>query len=473
MLSGKLINNLKLLDSYQLDSFGRFVNSPYFLKRKSLPALYSELMKHYPDFQILKKDVYKKAYPGKPYNDVLLRKYFSELNSMLNEFLAVSSFQNDRWIYRSKLIDRFIELKNYDAAENTAKETIADLEKSPLRNEKYFYNKYIFESYIKTISNLKINLNPETDWKQAMEGFVNYSALTVLQFYYIILNDAKFRQEKSSIDLEILNSLVKVFEENGITQNPMAFILNNLVKSFIEPGNEEFYRNIKDMILKHKSLLDKNELAAIYTYLHNYCFVKVDNGNLAFMKERFEVVKEYLANSLHLKDGYMVPDMFISMAMNALMMKEFGWAEDFIKKYKDYLPDEEKVSNEYFAYSALHMFRGDFNKALECLSRVKFKKYYDKFKIKALALMIFYEAEYYDQAFSQADTFRHFISKYKTVTPYVKERTTNFIKQLLQLIKFRLGETEKAEINDFSAIAIMYRPWLTQKINELKHSNLI
>lgn len=471
MLTGKFIKNLKLLDKYSLTNFEKFIKSPYFLKRKSIAVLYQELMKNYPDFDITKKELFKKAFGTKHYNDVLLRKYFSELNNMLIEYLAVSSFQNDKWSYGSKLIDRLIELKNYEEAEKTAKDAIAELEKNPYRNEKYYYNKYIFESYSKTISNLKTNLNPDTDWKQAMEGFVNYSALTVLQFYYIILNDARFRQEKSSIDLEILNSLVKVYEENGITQNPMAFILNNLVKSFMEPGNEAFYRNIKEMILKHKGLLDKNELAAIYTYLHNYCFVKVDNGNLAFMKERFEVVKEYLANGLHLKDGYMVPDMFISMAMNALMMKEFDWAENFIRKYKDHLPDEEKVSNEYFACSALHMFKGNFNKALEYLSRVKFKKYYDKFKIKAMALMIFYEAEYYDQVFSQADTFRHFISRYKTITPYVRERTNNFIKQVLQLIKFKLGEAEKPQIPDFSTIAIMYRPWLTQKINEVKHSN--
>lgn len=468
MLTGKLFKNLRLLGKQHLNNFERFINSPYFLKRKNIPVLYKELIRYYPDFNIAKKDLYKKAFGGKQFNDVLLRKYFSELNNMLAEYLAVNSFQNDKWSYSSKLIDRLIELKNYDEAEKIAKETIADLEKNPLRNEKYYYNKYIFESYIKTISNFKTNLNPDTDWKRAMEGFVNYSALTVLQFYYIILNDAKFRQEKSSIGLEILNSLVKVYEENDITQNPMAFILNNLVKSFIEPGNEAFYRNIKEMILKHKGLLDKNELAAIYTYLHNYCFVKVDNGNLAFMKERFEVVKEYLANGLHLKDGYMVPDMYISMAMNALMMKEFTWAEDFIKKYKDHLPGEDKISNEYFAYSALNMFKGDFSKALEYLSRVKFKKYYDKFKIKAMMLMVFYEAEYYEQAFSQADTFRHFISKYKTVTPYVKERTSNFIKQVLQLIKYRLGETEKPEIPGFSTIAVMYRPWLTQKINQLK-----
>lgn len=468
MLTGKLFKNLKLLDKQHLGNFEKFINSPYFLKRKNLPALYKELMKLSPNFDISKQEIYSRSFPGKIYNDVLLRKYFSELNNMLDDYFAVSGFQKDKWTYSSKLIDRLIEMKNYDEAEKIAKETIADLEKNPLRNEKYYYNKYIFESYLKTISNLKTNLNPDTDWKQAMEGFVNYSALTVFQFYYIILNDARFRKEKSSIDLEILNRLVKVYEENGITEKPMASILSNLVKSFIEPENEAYYRNIKEMILKHKDLLDKNELAAIYTYLHNYCFVKVDSGNLTFMKERFDVVNEVLANGLHLKDGYMVPDMYISMAMNALMMKEFNWAEDFIKKYKNHLPDDEKISHEFFAYSALNMFKGDFSKALKYLSRVKFKKYYDKFKIKAMMLMVFYEAEYYEQAFSQADTFRHFISKYKTITPYVRERTNNFIKQVLQLIKFRLNEAASPEINDFSTVAIMYRPWLTQKIIQAK-----
>jgi len=467
MLTGKFINNLKLLDNQQLNNLERFINSPFFLKRKNLPALFTAIRKYYPEFYVSKSTVFSEAFPGKEYNDVLMRKYISELGNMLNDFLAVDSFRNDRRAYSGKLIDKLIELKNYDEAEKTAAETIAELEKSSLRNEKYYYNKYIFESYLKTISNLKTNLNPDTDWKEAMDGFVNYSALTVLQFYYIILNDTRVRKEKSNIDLDILNKLVKVYEEKGITANPMAFILNNLVKSYLEPQNEIYFRNIKDALKNYKNLLDINELAAIYTYLHNYCFVKVDNGNLDFLNERFDIVNDVISNGFHLKDGYMSPDMYISMVTNALMLKKFKWAEDFIKSNKDHLPGEEKKSHENFAFSLYYMFSRNFDKALEHLSRVKYKRYYDKIKIKALNLMIFYEAGYYEEAFSQADSFRHYISGYKTITPYIKERTNNFIRQILQLIKYRLKQVKKAEIKDFYTCTIMYRPWLVQKIQEV------
>ena len=468
MRNSKFINSLKHLDNKQLEDFDKFINSPYFLKRKSLPVIFNKIKKYFPDFNITKEEIFKAANPGKRYNDVLMRKYISELNSMLNDYLAVSGFRKDKMTYGSKLIDRLVELKNYDEAEKSAKQSLAELDKNPLRNEKYYYNKYIFESYSKTISNLKTNLNPDTDWKQAMDGFVNYSALTVLQFYYIILNDARFRKEKDSIDLGILNSLVKVFDEKGITkENPMAYILHNLVRSYLSPGNEEYYHNIKQMLAKNKQLLDVNELAAIYTYLHNYCFVKVDNGDLGFLNERFEIVNIVLANGFHLKDGYIFPDMFISMANNALMLKKYNWAEDFIRKYKENLPDEEKLSYENLAYSTLFMFRGDYDKALKYLSRVKFRKYYDKFKIKALNLMIYYEAGYFEEAFWLADSFRHFISKYRSITPYVKERTNNFIQQVLQMIKFRLKQAESPAINNFDSRIMMYRPWLLQKIAEL------
>lgn len=471
MTNSKFIKSLKHLDYKQLDEFEKFINSQYFLKRKSLPVIFNKIREYFPDFTVTKEKIYSAANPGKQFNDVLMRKYLSELNNMLNDYLAISSFQKDKMAYGSKLIDRLIELKNYDEAEKTAKESLSVLEKNPLRNEKYYYNKYIFESYSKTISNLKTNLNPDTDWKQAMDGFVNYSALTVLQFYYIILNDARFRKEKSSIDLDILNSLVRIFEEKGITvQNPIAYILNNLVKSYLMPENEEYYKNIKQMLAKNKQLLDKNELAAIYTYLHNYCFVKVDNGDLNFLNERFEIVNIVLENGFHLKDGYIFPDMFISMANNALMLKKYDWADDFIRKYKDNLPEDEKLSYENLAYSALFMFKGDYERALKYLSRVKFRKYYDKFKIKALNLMIYYEAEYYEEAFWLADSFRHFISKYRSITPYVKERSNNFILQVLQLIKYRLNQAESPEINNFNTRIIMYRPWLLQKIAEINEN---
>jgi len=199
--------------------------------------------------------------------------------------------------------------------------------------------------------------------------------------------------------------------------------------------------------------------------------VKVDSGDLNFLKERFEIVNKVLENGFHLKDGYFVPDMFVSMTNNALMLREFDWAEDFIKRYKDDLPEAEKSAYENLANSALFMFKGDYEKALKHLSRVKFKKYYDKFKIKSLNLMICYEAGYFEQAFSQADSFRHFISKYKTITPYFRERTNNFLKQLLQLMRYRLKEVRNPETDDFSRKPAMYRPWLLQKIAESKLTN--
>ena len=114
------------------------------------------------------------------------------------------------------------------------------------------------------------------------------------------------------------------------------------------------------------------------------------------------------------------------------------------------------------------MFKGDYEKALRYLSRVKFRKYYDKFKIKALNLMIYYEAGYFEEAFFLADSFKHFISKYKSITPYVRERTNNFVKQVLQLINYRLKNTKMAEIKDFATCTIMYRPWLIQKLQEVR-----
>jgi len=471
MLAGKLFKSLRLLDSRQLGDFEKFLSSPYFLKRKNLPAVYKELMKHYPEFSTSKKEVYTRAFPGSDYNEVLMRKYISEIYSMLTDYLAISSFQKDEMTFSSKLIDRLIELNDYEEARKTATEMLLKLEKSDLRNEKYYYNKYIFERYSKTISNLVTNLDPDTDWKNAMDGFVNYSALTVLQFYYIILNDNRFRKEKSEINLDVLNGLVHVFEKSVIPTNPAAVIFYNLVNSFLQPREEKYYKNIREMLVKHKAMLDKNELAAIYTYLHNYCFVKVDNGDLGYLKERFEIVNEVLANGFHLKDGYMVPDMYISMANNALMLEEYNWAEAFIRKYKDNLPGEEKASYGNLAFSALYMFKGEYETALKYLSRVKFRKYYDKSKIKSLNLMIYYEAGYFEEAFFLADSFRHFISKHKSITPYVRERTNNFVKQVLQLINFRLKKAEKPEIKGFATCTIMYRPWLIQKLQELRPGN--
>ena len=467
MLSTKLIKNLKLLNKQSLNQFEKFVDSPYFLKRKQVSALFKEIKSNAPIYEVDKREVFSKAFPGKPYNDMLMRKYISELHRMLEEYRAISSFRKDFLRYTDRLTEDYILLKNYDEAEKLSSFAINRLESKKLRNENYYYNKFIFEKHLKTISNKRTNLNPDSDWKPAMDSFVNYSAIMLLKFYTILLNDIIFRRAKSDISFELLDELVKVFEHNVIAGNPVAAIQYNIVLSYLEPENVKHYYAIKNLLFEYEGLMEEDEVDAIYTHLHNYSYIKVDNGNMNFLNERFEISSKVLSRGYSVKDG-IIPDMFISITINALMLDKFEWTEEFIKKYKNFLLTDNKQAVINFTYAIFFMFTKDFDKALGYLSRVKFSAYYDKLKIKWLNLMIYYEGGMYESAFSLADSFRHFILKYKSITPYVKERTGNFIKQVLQLIKYRLNEADKAEIKEFQTKAVMHRPWLVQKIEEAK-----
>jgi hypothetical protein len=290
----------------------------------------------------------------------------------------------------------------------------------------------------------------------------------LLKFYTIMLNDIKFRQAKSDINFGLLDDLVKVFEHNVIAENPIAAIQFNIVRSILEPENKRHYHAIKGLLYKYESLMEADEVDAVYTHLHNYSYIKIDNGDLSFLSERFEISSKVLSRGYSVKDG-IIPDMFFSITMNALMLGKFEWTQEFIKKYESLIISNNKQSVLNFTYAVYFMFAKDYDKALGYLSRVKFSAYYDKLKIKWLNLMIYYESGMYDSAFYHADSFRHFISKYKSITPFVKERVNSFIRQVLQLIKYRLNQASAPEISGFEKKIMIHRPWIIQKIEEAKN----
>ena len=65
MHTSKLVKNLKLLNKAELNDFGKFINSPYFIERSQLPVLFSKLQSYSPNYLVSKKVLFTEAFPGK------------------------------------------------------------------------------------------------------------------------------------------------------------------------------------------------------------------------------------------------------------------------------------------------------------------------------------------------------------------------------------------------------------------------
>ena len=93
------IRLLKSFSKKEITDFEKFIASPFFNSQSTLVKIFSEIKKYYPEFSdnnFTKKNLYEKVNPGKIYNDVIFRKYISNLFKLSEKFLIVNdTLQNN------------------------------------------------------------------------------------------------------------------------------------------------------------------------------------------------------------------------------------------------------------------------------------------------------------------------------------------------------------------------------------------
>jgi len=466
MQTTKLIKNLKLLNKTALNDFGKFINSPYFIERSQIPVLFSKLQSYSPGYMVSKENLFIEAFPGRKYSDPLMRKYISELNKKFEKYLAISAFQKDEYEFSLSLAKEKYRLNNYEEVEKITGSAIRKLHNETISDEDHFFYLYKFESLHDVSAGSVPSFSRGESGEQAISTFTDYSAIMILKYYSKLLNNRKYIRMKASV--KILDDMIRVFYENGKIESPLATIYYYIIQSLLESNNTEFYFKLKSLIYRSEQRINKDELRGFYIFLHNYCYEKADYGNREFIKERFEIMQQFLKKGYCFDNQIMKPEFFSSMILNALSLKKIKQAEDFYNNYTETLPKENRISLLNFAMSNILMHKKQYGKAIELLGRIKYNDIFDNIRTRTLYIMIYFESRMFEPLIYQADTFRHFLKNSKHVTPYVSSRSLNFINQILLIVKFIKGGTRQLRIKGFETKAVMNRTWLLEKIGELE-----
>lgn len=468
MIRSKIIELLRNLSKKDFLEFAKFVNSPYFIKRTDVVVLFNHIKTFSPDFShehFTKEYVFAKTFPDKKFNDELFRKYLSELYKLFLEYLAYNNFKKDNRSFSKHLIHELISHQKFDDADKFADEYLSRLEASPVRNENYFYDKFVFAKIknsvgrSKEVVSSKSNIQPETD------NLLKYSMLSIIKQFSIILNDRRF--DITHYDYTLMNFFVKLLEDKKFIPDPVTETYYLVLKSNLELDNTGIYKNLKSNLEKYAEMFEYDEIVSLHIFLQNYCYIQIEKGNNHFLRERFLINKIIVERKYGFVNGYILPVVFDSITINALLIGETDWTLKFINEFGPLLENRHRENAINFNLSSYYLFIKDYDNAIRYLSKVNLNEYFDKIKTKALYLMIYYECRMFDSALSLIDTFKHFLFKNKSVPDYVRERTNNFLLVINHLIKFRLGEIKKFDPELRNKQAIMNRYWVQQKINEL------
>src|SRR5438876_5759997 len=439
MVKSKAIDILKTFNGAELKRFRDYIRSPFHNKNKNVINLFEILRKALPEFANLDKEkIYQKLFPGKKYNDIVMRILMSDIIRLSEEFLAYTAYEKKPLEEKKFLLD---ELKvrgldslygnNFRLAENL-------LRGSHKIDNFYFFDRFELETKLVDfmISRDEQLLTSSRVLKQG-EHLICFSLIHLLNIAHELTSHREVLNVKFEINLvdEYLKNFnieafVEYLRKNDYEYFPVIAIYYYMYLAYLHHENDEYYFRLKEYTEKYLDRFDRQEQFNLFVILESTCVTKVSHGKGEFYEHLMGVYELMLEKNLytHTQEDFFQINLFRNTFYTAVILKRFEWAEKFLEEHIDRLIPTQKENMYHYAQSLLNFERRNYEAALRAIIKVSYKFFFFKYDAKILMLKIYYELREYVPALSMIDSFSHFLGKNRLVTEVDRARFGSFLK---------------------------------------------
>jgi len=478
MYSSNLITLLKTFSKEEFKDFGKFVRSPHFNTHKDVIRYYAYLRKFHPGFNhksFTPENICKHVYKGRPFKNSEFLKLNSALNQLGNEFLK---FSHDKFFNDYNLLNQFVN-RNLGKQFRALYNKLSDY----LDNEAGLDNLlFVKKIYLET-SLIRYNMN--RDRQKEICGEIikrgNYFAYQSLMWIMIqnrdmIANYNAFNYEYKespafkfiqSINLEKLINEIK-YEDNRLGRYLKYYIYCMMIT--LHPENEHYFNLFKETfeaIYYEVEKLEKNNyLARMQTYVMKH----IQNGDMKYLNELLNAYKFFFDRKDIFENNYIPMPPFRNCISLALYVKDYKFVNELIEKYSERLYPDYRQDSKNICRAYLNFELKNYDGVIDSLKIFSYNYPPHKIDVKHLLLKTYYEMDNYEQLQTHIDSFRHFISKNKTIPAGVKNKYLELLNLVNQLFTAKIdNKTEnladiKNHIDDYK-LNIFDKLWLKEKIS--------
>lgn len=482
MYKSKIVNVLKTFSEDEIRRFSDFLASPYYNTNQTLAKFYNVLKKYYPSFEgngAAKESLYKKLFAGENYNDQVMRNLSSSLLKLAKEFLACDKFNNEKHTKNFILLNE-LKIRHLDGLFKADYKALHDaLAKERVDHELFLKMQKQEELLISFLLLRDKQSQVYESISRAGEYLLFHSLITLCDKYI----NLKINQDALNADVEKalvieyfkyldLDSLIRFIESKNYRNGDIIKLYYYKMAAVLNPENTDYYFRFKDLLIKIYHKVTDMEISQFFLTLEYIATYRLNRGDRSFYDELFFIHDFEVKNKLYfplIRLGVRALS-FRNKVYVALRVGEIEWAENYVKDFKKYLRNDSKEMEDY-AIGLINFEKGNYEKSIESLSKVKTDYSMLKVDIKYALIKAFYELGYDESVISQLNSFRHLLTTHKQITPITKEKGLNFINLMNALIKVKYDH-DKDKVNDlFEKLTELNltsdKTWMEEKLNDI------
>ena len=483
MFPKTLVELLQSLNREEFQSLGNFLQSPYFNKNERVLRLYNLAKKAYPNFEFKKNNKEKlagKLFPDNKKPALALRRLMTGFTALVEDFLAHEWLKRNEYGKKTGLREELF-LRGIDEQyEKAYKACVAIQNIEEQESPEYYYNDYYLEKEWNSYLLMRQNRSKEADHQKVLNKLEVFYAVSKLQKCCAIKN----MQNLFSIeyDFVLLDEQLKAIAENDFLHKvPVIELYASLLQFLMNDDEAYFFKFISR--LDSLPALSRTELDMFYITSINYCIRKNREGKQKFLEHTFNLYESMMRNDLLINNGKIFPSDYINITGTAVKINAMEKAEAFVKKYKQYLPEDKKESIYMYCKASIAFHSKQYEKVLKYLISSEKNDQFSKINNEMLIIKAYYELKEFLVLESRLEAFRIYLHRKNDLSNNIikaYQNVTNIIKRLCRLsnslekamimdksISRLCGDIEKLMDDIEATQPITDKAWLQSKAEEL------
>lgn len=470
--TNKVFLTLRYLHPSERKRLVKYLHSPYFNQSKTLAKLGEIMLEHIERGKegFDRQAVWKKIFPGDPYDDVSFRKYCSDLLKHVEGFMAQETITHDETQQAIDTLDFIVRRKIEPLYSGSIKQIRNDLDKVNYRTLDYFKKVYFTERLYYTMMDFDVKVNVRANIEEISNSLDLFYWIEKLKLYCSMLSQQRTRNFNYQVKFmdEIRNYLINF----PIEDVPELAVYYYSLLMLLEAETVEHYYNLRRLLDKYGAEMPQREAIELFDSALHYCTGKINKGNKEFLQEYFDLFEDAIHKKIFLLEGELAPWRFNNLIAAALRLGKLEWAENFVDNYREYLPPESRENTYSFNLARVYLYQKKYEKVLGLLSNVEYEDIGYNLIGKAMLTITYYEMDEYTALDSFLESFRVFLNRYKNFTPARKRGYLNLIKYTRRLTRLMPGdkttiEKLREEIIREKATTVNHE-WLLEKLAELE-----
>jgi len=495
MLKSSLLEIIRTFSKQELIKFEDFVMSPYHNKKENVTKLFLEIKKYAPaftDVNLEKEQIWVKVFPGKEYNYGIMKNLIHELTKLSESFITIEYSKSNKLRDNIDLLATLLQ-RQVTKVFSSKIDMIEKIYDNPdLKNESYNideYYEFLNQMYtLKSLYNRHYNIGSTAAYEFTCRS-LDYKIYSDIIFFYKDYNNYIAYKHKRILDK---GSAAKIFLA-GLNKNLILPLLNDvkvkserdylILKCFHEmnialdaDADINSYYNFKKSLNDCSETITKTDLRNLLICLTNSAVDRKlgrSGSGINLDKEIMEIGNLRIENNIFLQpNGMMVGNDYLTYIKSAFSLKEYESIEIFEKKFGNKITEDRRENDINYSRALICYGKKEYSKSLEHLSRINYDFFMMKHFVKNIQMMNYYELNDYVSFSYVADSYRHFLSKNKTVTSYSKTVQIDFCNNTNKLFKLRESfdkfELEKFRKNIKENDKLINKYWILDKISEIE-----